>query len=290
MDLYLLRYYLAVVETGSFTRAADRCFVSQPTLSAGIKKLEQQLGSALFERTNRRVFLTDAGNRFLPHAKAIMHETNRAQEALSQTDRPVLRLGFLSTLDSGLIKRLVLELKRKVPDVIVDVVEGSEQEIYNRLTDRSIDVAVLLDRGLYAEQTIILTEPYVFILQKGHALEGKKTLNLEDLADEPMVSRSRCELLSETSRYFTDQNRRPRLVYRTSNDARAVDMVEAGLGGTVVPKSMVTKGVGVYKLKGFKHTRTVVSVTVGQVRSDPLAKLLLAWNDVAAKYALDCGG
>ncbi|MEX0298823.1 MAG: LysR family transcriptional regulator, partial [Kordiimonas sp.] len=73
MDLYLLRYFLAVVETGSFTRAADRVFVTQPTLSAGIKKLEGQVGHVLFERSNRRVFLTDAGTRFLPRAKAILH-------------------------------------------------------------------------------------------------------------------------------------------------------------------------------------------------------------------------
>src|SRR5213075_2403303 len=85
--LYQLRYFLAVVETGSFTKAAQRSGVSQPTLSAGIQKLEQTLEAQLFDRGKRRVFLTSAGTRFLEHAKTIVGEAQRAMSELKEVPK-----------------------------------------------------------------------------------------------------------------------------------------------------------------------------------------------------------
>ena len=257
MDLYLLRYFLAVVETGSFTRAADRVFVTQPTLSAGIKKLEGQLGQALFERTNRRVFLTDAGTRFLPRAKAILHECNMAMQSLEKSaSAPVLKLGILTTLSNRAVGALLAAFRLAEPNVTIEVYDGTEQELSNRLEDRSLDYALSLHRGENEAQALpLFDEPYVFILPREHALSNRKILSAADLAEEYMVVRSRCEVLSETSRYFTDNNIRPRLVYRTPNDSRAVAMVAAGIGGTVVPASLVDERVNAVKLRGFDYRR-----------------------------------
>ncbi len=257
MDLYLLRYFLAVVETGSFTRAADRTFVTQPTLSAGIKKLEGQVGQALFERSNRRVFLTDAGTRFLPRAKAILHECNLAMQALEENaSAPVLRLGVLTTLSNRAVGELLAGFKAAEPRVTIEVYDGTEQELTNRLDDRSLDYALSVYRGESAERAVkLFDEDYVFILPHGHRLAGRKTVAASDLAGDYMIVRSRCEVLSETSRYFTDHNVRPRLVYRTPNDSRAIAMVAAGLGGTVVPESLVDERVDVVRLKGFDYRR-----------------------------------
>lgn len=257
MDLYLLRYFLAVVETGSFTRAADRVFVTQPTLSAGIKKLESQLGQALFERTNRRVFLTDAGTRFLPRAKAILHECNLAMQSLEETDSvPVLRLGVLMTLPNRAVGALLAGFREIQPNAAIEIRDGTEQELANRLDDRSLDYVLGLYRGESTEVAIKLkAEDYRFILPKSHKLAGRDSVSAADLREEYMIVRSRCEVLSETSRYFTDHNVRPRLVYRTPNDSRAIAMVAAGLGGTVVPSSLVDDRVSASKLNGFTYTR-----------------------------------
>ena len=224
MDIYLLRYFLAVVETGSFTRAADRVFVTQPTLSAGIKKLEQQLGHELFERTNRRVFLTDAGTRFLPRAKAILHECNMAQQVLDEAGKtPLLRIGVLTTLSNRKVGGLLSSFKESTPNAAIEIVDGTEQELENRLEDRSLDFALSVYRGGPEDRAIPLeAESYVFILPRDHALAARTRVNASDLAEEYMIVRSRCEVLSETSRYFTDRNVRPRLAYRTPNDSRAV--------------------------------------------------------------------
>lgn len=257
MDLYLLRYFLAVVETGSFTRAADRVFVTQPTLSAGIKKLEAQVGKPLFERTNRRVFLTDAGTRFLPRAKAILHECNLAMQSLEEAATvPVLRLGVLSTLSNRAVGALLAGFREAHPHATIEIRDGTEQELLNRLDDRSLDYALSLYRGEAEERAITLkSEDYCFILPLSHKHAGKEIVSAADLREEYMIVRSRCEVLSETSRYFTDHNVRPRLVYRTPNDSRAIAMVAAGIGGTVVPKSLVDERVSPAKLRGFNYSR-----------------------------------
>lgn len=274
-ELYLLEYFIAVVETGSFTRAADRVFVTQPTLSSGIKKLEGQVGHTLFERTNRRVFLTDAGSKFLPRAKAILHECNMAVQALGDADAaPVLRVGFLTTLSNRAVAHLLANFKATYPDVTFEVQDGTEQTLRNRLDDRSLDYVLSVSRGEVPEKAIALyEEPYVFILARGHALLEHGRLRASDLAQERMVVRSRCEILSETSRYFTDRNVRPRLVYRTDNDSRAVSMVAAGLGGTVVPNTLVDERVVPISLEGFTYKRRLALIRPQYTLSDAATKV-----------------
>jgi len=263
IDLYLLRYFLAVVETGTFTRAADKCFVAQPTLSAGIKKLEAQVGQQLFERSNKRVFLTDAGARFLPRAKAIFHECNIAVMEMKEAgSRPLLRLGILTTIPSSLVRQIITGVRGQMPDIAFEVEDGSEQELRNRLDERAIDFAIALERGPVEEDrmSLLMEEDYVFVLPDGAGHASGTEIKVSDLDDCPMVVRSRCEVLSETSRYFTDRNIRPRLVYRTANDIRALEMVAAGIGGTIVPRSLtrLSDGISWHPLRGFNYSRKVV--------------------------------
>ena len=256
-DLYLLRYFLAVVESGSFTRAAERVFVTQPTLSAGIKKLEAQVGQPLFERSSRRVFLTDAGTRFLPRAKAILHECNMAMQAVDDAPvRPVLRIGLLVTLPNRVMGRLLGAFHDANPSVTLEITDGTEQELLNRLDDRSLDYAISIDRGEGTYPALLLKEEaYVFIVARDHGLSGRRHISAADLREERMIVRSRCEVLSETSRYFTDHNVRPRLVYRTGNEGRALAMVAAGVGATVVPEGLVDDRVSSMTLTGFPYRR-----------------------------------
>jgi len=257
MDLYLLRYFLAVVETGSFTQAADKVYVTQPTLSAGIKKLERQVGKILFERTNRRVFLTDSGTRFLPRAKAILHECNLAIQSLKEAEStPILRIGVLTTLSNRSVGALFEGFLKSCPTAKLEITDGKEQELYNRLDDRSLDYVLSLYHGEERTRALPLkSEDYYFILPHDHKLAGKEYVSGAELRETYMIVRTRCEVLSETSRYFTDHNVRPRLVYRTANDSRAIAMVAAGIGGTVVPESLIDDRVTATKLRGFNYKR-----------------------------------
>ncbi|MCK5576370.1 MAG: LysR family transcriptional regulator, partial [Sphingomonadales bacterium] len=212
-ELYQLRYFLAVVETGSFTKAAERAFVTQPTLSVGIKKLEEGLETELFTRSSRRVFLTEAGTRFVPRAKAILFECNQAMLDVAHVENPsVLRLGVLRTVPFALVSRLIRDFRREDAGAVIELVEGTEQEMANRLDEGSIDLAITLLRGDMADDDLLLFEEgYDLALAEDHPLAGKGQVGAAELANDNMIVRTRCEVLSETSRYFTDHNVRPRL-------------------------------------------------------------------------------
>ncbi|ESQ90269.1 LysR family transcriptional regulator [Asticcacaulis benevestitus] len=258
MELYLLRYFLAVVETGSFTKAAGACLITQPTLSAGIKRLEDQIGVALFIRNNKRVSLTTAGARFLPRAKAILHEVNMASAEIAQTDQAdVLRLGVLQTLPSAFVARLLAGFSAAHPGIRFDLFDGTEQELLNRLDERGIDFALSLRRVEDDTSIALFEEGYQLALSRQHRLAAERIIRGEDLANESMIVRSRCEVLSETSRHFTDRNVRPPLVYRTAQDERALSMVGAGVGITVMPESYTAPDVVRIPMQGFNPRRTV---------------------------------
>jgi DNA-binding transcriptional LysR family regulator len=262
-ELYQLRYFLAVVETGSFTKAAKRVRVSQPTLSAGVQKLEAALGVALFDRSSRRVFLTSAGTRFVDHARAILSEVQRAQSDLEGAERPrdVLQLGLLTTIAAQSVERLLRDFLRSHPGTIVELFEGTERELKNRLDAGQLDLALTLERPDKKTQSEVLYEEgYSVAIAAHHPLAKKPALHVTELAEESSIVRTRCEVLSETSRFFTRHNVRPRLVYRTDQDERALRMVGAGVGITVMPDHYRAPGVARIPLEGFDERRKVALV------------------------------
>ncbi|WP_309644527.1 LysR family transcriptional regulator [Phenylobacterium sp.] len=267
MDRYLLRYFLAIVETGNFSRAAVRENVAQPTLSAGIAKLEGQLQARLFDRTNRRVHLTQAGSRFLVHARRIEHEFNLAQAAVSGAARPEsLRVAVLSTIPTTLLEQT---LSRRSGDEQIELLEGSEREVLSLLDRGRVDTALTILRPASdrfgAER--LCEEGYSLALPSGHRLAQAESLRGEELADEVMMVRRHCEVLAETSRYFIERNVRPFFSYRGVNDDRVLGLVRAGLGITVMPDGHRDPGVARVKLEGFTPRRTL-----GLAYADPTAR------------------
>jgi len=263
LEFYQLKYFLAVVETGSFTKAARRVYVTQPTLSAGIKKLETTLGTQLFDRSAKRVFLTENGARFVERAKAVMHQLNLAEAAMKTENTPkLLRLGILMTIPSHSIRRILEPFQQQKIGLITELFEGTEQEIQNRMDEGRIDLAMTILRpgnkgGTKNKAIPLYRESYTLAIASDHPLARKKSVKPIELANEPTIIRSRCELLSETSRFFTDHNVRPRLVYRTAQDERALAMVAAGVGFTTMPSHYRTKGVSRIPMEGYDFDREI---------------------------------
>lgn len=259
MEIYQLKYFLAVVETGSFTKAAERVYVTQPTLSAGIKKLETNLGTRLFDRSARRVFLTENGTRFVERAKAVLHQLNLAEAAMKTEDTPkLLRLGILMTIPSQSIRQILQPFQRQEAGLITELFEGTEQEILNRMDEGRIDLALTILRpGSKNKMISLYRESYSLAIASHHPLANAKSIDPIELANEPTIVRSRCEVLSETSRFFTDRNVRPRLVYRTAQDERALAMVAAGVGFTTMPDHYRAEGVARLPMDGYDIEREI---------------------------------
>lgn len=259
LDRYLLRYFTAVVDQGSFSRAAAACHVSQPTLSVGIAKLERTLGHRLFVRSNQRVELTEAGARFVVHARRIEREFNVALAAMEASPGlPSLRLGVLASIPGAIVATAVAAtLPGK--DRRFELLFGSERELVGHLGKGRIDLALtLVDRGAdrFLERPIV-SEGYALALAAHHPLAGEEDIAAEQLAGEAMIVRRHCEALSETSRFFTERGVRPHFALRSTSDERVLEMVAAGLGITVMPAGYRHAGVGRPRLRGFGLERAL---------------------------------
>lgn len=258
IDRYLLRYFLAVVDHGNFSRAAAICNVSQPTLSVGIAKLERELGSRLFLRSNQRVELTAAGSRFLDHARRIEREFNLAQTAMGiATEVPLLRLGVLRSVSGVSVAAAIADCGDRLGKI--ELVEGTERELAVALARGRIDAALtLVGRGddRWAEE-MVAEEGYRLALSERHPLADRASIDAEALGDNVMIVRRHCEMLSETSRHFTERGVRPHFALRSTNDERILAMVAAGLGVTVIPESLSAPGIVKPRLSGFDARRRV---------------------------------
>jgi DNA-binding transcriptional LysR family regulator len=282
IDRYLLRYFLAVVDHGNFSRAAAACNVSQPTLSVGIAKLETTLGHALFLRTNRRVELTAAGARLAGHARTIEAGFAAAErDVAGAADSRSLRLGVLSTTPRRWIELFLRTVRGAGSGDRVELVEGKDSDLRERLARGRLDAALMILRQDDERHQPLLTEGYALAMPATHPLAGEATIRAEDLVNDPMIVRRHCELLSETSRFFTARGVRPFFPARTSSDDRAMGYVAAGLAVTVMPDCFRHPGMIRRPLDGFGFSRTIGLAYAGHVdaaalRDGPTIAALIA--------------
>lgn len=258
MDRLLLRYFLAVVDTGSFSRAADLTRVSQPTVSAGIARLERDVGAPLFVRNNRRVELTEAGARLVEPARRIEAAFVEAQAALAETHAvTTIRLGLASTLAADFVEAIVAAC-RALPGVRLELIERRAGELAALLDRGRVDLTLGPLGASEARRTLpLFEEPYLLALWDSHPLAQAETIAAEALVDEPMLVRRQCEALPLVSQFFTARGVRPFMAARSISEERVAGYVRAGLGLTVMPQSLGAPGVALRPLAGFGLTRTV---------------------------------
>ncbi|MCP8890846.1 LysR family transcriptional regulator [Sphingomonas faeni] len=257
IERYVLRYFLAVVDQGNFTRAAVQCRISQPTLSVGIAKLEAALGQTLFLRNNRRIELTPSGTRFAVHARRIEAEFAAAERDLQDSvPTKLVRLGIATTLPPSWIAASLGRARRASTTERLEVVEGRSSELVALLDRGRIDVMLgAIDDD--ARGRVLFEEGFAVAVAQDHRLAGRATLAVADVAEETMIVRRHCEALAETSRFFTARGVRPFMAARTVSDDRALTYVRAGLGMTVMPLSFASEGIAMIPLTGFDPTRRV---------------------------------
>jgi DNA-binding transcriptional LysR family regulator len=259
IDRYLIRYFLAVIDQGSFSRAAQQCGVSQPTLSIGIAKLEALLDKKLFDRSNRRVAQTEAGSRFAEHARRIEFEFVEAERiSRAVPPRDPVRLGVLATVPVAMLQA---GLRGIAGEAALEVVEGRGRELDAMLDRGRLDavLTVLTRVGLPTRE--LFSEGYGMALPLTHRHAGETEIAVEALAGETMLVRRHCEALPQISRFFTDRGVRPVMAARTLSDAHALAYVEAGLGITMVPSSFARPGLALARVAGFDLRRTIALQT-----------------------------
>lgn len=239
VDLRQLRYFVAVAEAGSLTRAADRLHIAQQSLSQAIRTLEMQLGAPLLERSSRGVRLTDVGVVLLREARPVLVQAERAVEATRRAARGEggeLRLGCLASVANYVLPPVVRAFRERHPEITLVVEDVSIAELVERLRAGELDAALgrppLIDD---LETEVVLSEPVAAVLPEEHPLAGRASLSLSELADEPWVLTPRTSWPPWHRRYDEDFARagfRPRVVQRAATVQGLLALVAAGVGVT----------------------------------------------------------
>lgn len=252
-----LRQFLALVDTGSFTAAANQLHVAQPTLSAGIAELERALGAAVILRERRALRLTEAGNRLLVHARAIEREFGLAERWVQGTPPPAppLRLGVLSSIATRTMAAIAAHYAGQ-NTALLTLIDAPDADLRRRLAEHRLD-AILTTLRTPEEGELLLEEGYAMILGAAHRLAARPLLQPEELAGETMIARRACEILAETSRFFTARGVRPHFAYRAANEDRCLALVAAGAGVTTAPVSLTGPGTVAVPLKDYDFRRRI---------------------------------
>lgn len=241
MELSQLRYLLAAAELGNFTRAAERCNISQPSLSQQIINLERELGHKLFHRLGRRVVPTEAGQVFLERARYIIREVEDASKELK--DSPTLerriKVGTVPTLAPYLFPPLLEQCQRLYPSLLVHTHEDFRPDLMRGVVDGDLDLAVLpqpvKDPRISTE--VLFVEPLLLVVSRSHPLAAKPAITARDLADESFVLLGHSSSLSmEIERFCGDHDFAPRLGHRCSQVATVKALVALGLGISILPR------------------------------------------------------
>ncbi|WP_462388469.1 LysR substrate-binding domain-containing protein [Acidovorax sp. Q11] len=245
MELRHLRYFVALAEELSFTRAAQRLHVSQPPLSLQIALLEQELGAQLFVRTSRRVGLTLAGQAFLAEARAVLERLDAARQrvaAIGQGQAGRIEVGLSGSHFLGPFPAALARYRLSHPGVDVVLHEMQPALQQEALRDKRIDVgiartAVNDDR---LASTLLWPDPVVVALSPGHRLAGRKALALGDLRSEPfvMLRRDSSAHAEHMVQCCVQAGFAPRVAQTTVELAAVLSLVAAGLGVALVPSSL----------------------------------------------------
>src|SRR5258706_12471521 len=246
MTLTELKYVVAVAETRHFGQAAERCFVSQPSLSASVKNLEEELGVQLFERGKRGVFLTESGEQIVAQARRAVEEAERVKIVACQGRDPlkgVLRLGIIHTIAPYLLPDPVGALRRRAPEMPLDVEENTTATLDHMLKAGELEAVILAlpYEGPGIETVPLYEENFSVIAPARHALARKKAIAVEELDAGELLLLPVGHCFRDQVLEACDEFSRPPEAGRQGNSLETLrSMVASGLGITVLPPTALT--------------------------------------------------
>jgi LysR family hydrogen peroxide-inducible transcriptional activator len=247
MEMHQLRYVVAVARTRNFSRAAELCHVSQPSLSQQIQKLEDELGERLFDRMKREAKLTSHGETFLPRAVRILEETDAAKREAADAKgllRGTVLVGVLPTIAPYLLPDVMTTFTERFPGVQIVVQEDTTAHLLKLLLACEIDFALasrpIRDRRLEVKE--LFSEELLLALPPGHPLIRKRTVSANDLAGERLIVMQQGHCLGDQVLSFCDQHDlHHQISFRSAQLETIQSLVRAGLGISLIPAMAVQR-------------------------------------------------
>lgn len=248
MELRHLRYFIAVAEELHFGRAARQLGISQPPLSQQIQALEQELGARLFERTNRRVELSEAGRLFLEEARLVLAQVDRAADVARRAQLGELgemKIGFTSSAPfNSSLPKAIYAFRQAYPAVHLNLQEMSSKSVADALLDETIEIGLMRPLALPDSLSVVelLREPLVAVLSVAHPLAQAEQMGIElkELATEPFVFFPRSYgsgLYAQFLSLARQAGFNPHIAQEAGEAMTIIGLVAAGLGVSVLPAS-----------------------------------------------------
>ena len=244
MEIHQLKYFMAIVDTGSFSRAAEYCNVAQPSLSQQIKKLESEMGRLLFDRLGRTIVLTDAGKLLIPKARSILEELQGIKVSIHsdiQDGQGSLSVGFIPTISPFVLPNVIRRFGQDFPNASLEVHEDLTEDIVQKLVTAELDVGItslpIKNKMLQTEE--LLTETLLVASSQKYGIATQASIRVKELEDFPFIALNEMHCLGEQVQdfcYREDVNLN--IVCHTSQLSTVHKCVAMGLGVSLVPRAL----------------------------------------------------
>jgi LysR family hydrogen peroxide-inducible transcriptional activator len=245
MEIHQLRYFVAVADEGSFSRAAAKVRVAQPSLSQQIRKLEGEVGQPLFDRLPRSVVLTEAGRCFIDYARKILASIGDARRCVDELKDEVagrLAVGAIPTIAPYVLPELVVTFQKHYPEVTLEIIEDVTEGMTRRIEAGELDVALAstCQQSPTLRRESLGNEPLLALVPEGHPLAKKTLVELDDLKSQRFLLLHEMHCLSQQVHHLLEFRRlRPEIALAGSQLSTIANMVAAEIGVSIVPQMMV---------------------------------------------------
>ncbi|MEO0796199.1 MAG: LysR family transcriptional regulator [Verrucomicrobiota bacterium] len=251
MEIHRVKYFLEVARWSSFSKAAQVCHISQPSLSQQIKKLEDEVGGQLILRSRDGTRLSELGGRFLPYARSIIDSVDSARSFIDESSQRVtgrVKIGGIPTIAPYLMPHMIQHVRSSFPDIQYELVEDTTDVLISKLRQGDIDFALIspptkidqdVDYITLSEDELLLTLPL------DHPLNKESKFSVNELKNEKLLLLKEAHCLSEQSKVFCrSSNLAPEISFKSTQIDTLIGLVELGLGFTFTPKMAVSRHSG----------------------------------------------
>jgi LysR family transcriptional regulator, hydrogen peroxide-inducible genes activator len=277
MEMHQVRYFLAVAQELNFSRAAEKCNVSQPSLSRAIQQLEGELGGPLFNRERHLTHLTDLGEMVRPHLENVYEaamKAKRLSQDLAQLKRVPLKLGIMSTISPAEIVELIAALNKRHDGLELRLCDSNAKDLRDRLLAGELEAVIYALPGEENDSRIhimpLFREQMVIAVHAEHRLAKEAAFPVKELNGEPYIHRMNCEFAGYADHILMDKGVTCTPTYWSERDDWTLAMVAAGLGFAFMPENTARRpGVVALPVVEPEFWRTVNLVTVRGRRYSP---------------------
>lgn len=251
MELKQIKYFLAVVDCKTFLAASQYTFVTQPTLSAGIQKLEKSLGVKLFHRGSRQASLTQAGQDFLIVARQSYNQLIAVKSRLTNEPQKVI-IGVLVNIHMDHVAKIVSVFRSSYPHILIEFIIEHGDELDKLLKKGEIDLAITNTHTGSESFTPLIAEKMCIVVSNKHPLASKKFVTLSSLDGELFIERVKCGFWQAINDIFKKKEIQPHTVMQAENDEFVLSLVAENLGVSIITDRTTPYDVKFIPIKDFK--------------------------------------